>query len=196
MTKKNDPVNVSANEAEETLAAIQVMAQKIRRSIASGGTSITLIVTGIVWLVGFLATQFLNGAIVAYIWGGMSILGSLVGVLLGTRLGKRVRSTSFNVTARRAITFWLLLILYGITIILLARPMDGKLATLFIILFIMIGQLSMGMLISFSSVWWALPISALALIGYLLLPGIFYLWMAILGGGGMIALGLHIRYRW
>jgi hypothetical protein len=30
----------------------------------------------------------------------------------------------------------------------------------------------------------------------LLLPGIFYLWMAILGGGGMIALGLYIRARW
>jgi hypothetical protein len=34
------------------------------------------------------------------------------------------------------------------------------------------------------------------LIGYFLLPGIFYLWMAVLGGGGMIALGLHIRSRW
>ncbi len=196
MTNKNDPMNMSATEAEETLAAIQTMAHKTRRSIASGGTSITLIVTGIVWLVGFLATQFLSGAIVPYIWVGMSILGSLVGVLLGSRLGKRVRSTSFNVTARRAITFWSLLILYGITIILLARPTDGKQATLFIILFIMIGQLSMGMLLSFSSVWWALLVSALALIGYFLLPGIFYLWMAILGGGGMIALGLYIRYKW
>ncbi len=196
MTNKNDPMNISSTEAEETLAAIQTMAYKTRRSIASGGTSITLIVTGIVWLVGFLATQFLSGAIVPYIWVGMSILGSLVGVLLGSRLGKRVRSTSFNVTARRAITFWSLLILYGITIILLARPTDGKQATLFIILFIMIGQLSMGMLLSFSSVWWALLVSALALIGYFLLPGIFYLWMAILGGGGMIALGLYIRYKW
>ena len=36
----------------------------------------------------------------------------------------------------------------------------------------------MGLLLSFSSVWWALPITALALIGYFLLPGIFYLWMA------------------
>ena len=56
--------------------------------------------------------------------------------------------------------------------------------------------LAMGLLFSFSSVWWALPITALALAGYFLLPGIFYLWMAILGGGGMIALGLYIRFRW
>src|SRR5512136_1520581 len=124
--KQNDSMNISPTEAEETLAAIRTIAQKTRHSIASGGTSITLIVTGIVWLVGFLATQFLTGPIVAYIWTGMSIVGSLVGVLLGIRLGKRVRSTSFNVTAKRAITFWLLLILYGITIILIARPEDGK----------------------------------------------------------------------
>jgi len=54
----------------------------------------------------------------------------------------------------------------------------------------------MSLLLSFTSVWWGLAITALALIGYFLLPGIFYLWMAVLGGGGMIALGLYIRNRW
>jgi len=196
MTDKHDPMNVTPGEAEETLAAIQTIAQRTRRSIAGGGTAITLIVTGLVWLVGFLATQFLSGAIVASIWTGMSIVGSLIGILLGSRLSRRVRSASFNPTARRAITFWLLLVLYAVAIILIARPEDGKQATLFIILFIMIGQLSMGMLISFDNVWWALPVSALALAGYFLLPGYFYLLMAILGGGGMIAFGLYIRARW
>jgi hypothetical protein len=196
MTQKNDPMNVSATEAEETLAAIQTIAQKTRHSIASGGTYITLIVTGVVWLVGFLATQFLSGAIVASIWIGMSIIGSVAGILLGNRLGKRVRNPSFNATTKRAIIFWMLLVLYAVAAIALARPTDGKQVTAFIILFIMIGQLSMGLLISFDSVWWALPITALALIGYFLLPGIFYLWMAFLGGGGMIAFGLYIRARW
>ena len=59
MTEKGNPMNISPNEAEETLAAIQTMAQKTRHSIASSGTYITLIVTGIVWLVGFMCTQFL-----------------------------------------------------------------------------------------------------------------------------------------
>ena len=68
--------------------------------------------------------------------------------------------------------------------------------TMFVILFIMLGQLAMGLLFSFSSVWWALPVTALALAGYFLMPDIFYLWVAILGGGGMIALGLYIRSRW
>jgi hypothetical protein len=39
-------------------------------------------------------------------------------------------------------------------------------------------------------------VAALALIGYYFIPDYYYLWIAILGGGGMILLGLYIRYRW
>jgi hypothetical protein len=188
-------MNVSPSEAEEALAAIQTMAQKTRHSIASGGTYITLIVTGIIWLVGFMCTQFLPQEIVGYIWTGLSVLGCIVGTALGIRLGKRVRSPSIAPMAKRVGLFWLLLVFYGIAAIAIARPTDGKQATMLVILFIMLGQMAMGLLFSFSSVWWTLPITALALVGYFLLPDIFYLWMAILGGGGMIALGLYIRSR-
>jgi hypothetical protein len=189
-------MNISPNEAEEALAAIQTMAHKTRHSIASGGTYITLIVTGIVWLVGFMCTQFLPKEIMGYIWAGLSILGGILGTFLGFRMGKRVRSPLTTPTVKRVGFFWLFLTLYGIIIIAIARPTDGKQATLFVILLIMLGQLAMGLLFSFSSVWWALPISVLALVGYFLFPGIFYLWMAILGGGGMIAIGLYVRSRW
>ena len=189
-------MNISPDEAEEALAAIQRMTRKTRHSFASGGAYITLILTGIIWLVGFISTQFLSGGIVACIWIGMSLLGIALSILLGTRIGSRVRGPSTAASARRAGIFWLLLIFYGIATIAIARPTDGKQATMLIILFIMIGQLAMGLLLSFSAVWWALPITALALIGYFLLPGIFYLWMGVLLGGGMIALALYIRSRW
>jgi hypothetical protein len=189
-------MNISPNEAEESLAAIQRMTQRTRHSIASSGAYIFLIITGVVWLVGFLSTQFLPGAIVGYIWGGISLLGSAASIMLGIRRGPRVRGPAMTAATKRAVTFWLLLVLYAIAMIAVAQPADGKQVTMFIILFIMIGQLSMGLLLSFSSVWWALPITALALVGYFLLPGIFYLWMGLLVGGGMIALGLYIRVRW
>ncbi len=196
MAKDGHPMDMSAAEAEEALAAIQTITQKTRQSISSGGTYITLIITGAVWMVGFACTQFLPPGIVGYIWAGLSILGGALGTFLGLRLGKRVRSPLTAPTMKRVVLFWLFLVIYGVIIIGLAHPADGKLATLFVILFLMLGQLAMGMLFSFSSVWWALPVTFLALAGYFLLPGIFYLWMAILGGGGMIALGLYIRFRW
>ena len=189
-------MNISPDEAEEALAAIQNVTQKTRRSIASSGAHIFLILTGIVWLVGFLATQFLTGAIVAYIWIGMSVLGSTLSIPLGARTGRRVRGPSTAAYAKRIGTFWLFLVLYGIAFIAIARPTDGKQVTMFIVLFVMLGQLSMGMVLSFSTFWWALPITALALLGYFLLPALFYLWMGVLVGGGMIALGLYIHLRW
>ncbi len=196
MAKKSDSMNISATEAEEALAAVQIVMQKTRHSIASSGAHITLITTGIVWLVGYMCTQFLQGEIIGYIWIGLSILGGALATALGIRMGRRVRSPSTAATAKRMGLFWLLLVFYGVAAIFIARPTDGKQVTMFVILFIMVGQLAMGLLFSFSSVWWALPITALALIGYFLLPGIFYLWMSLLGGGGMIVLGLYIRSRW
>ncbi len=196
MVKRSDPINVSRTEAEESLADIQRMTQRTRHAIANSGAYITLIATGIVWLVGFLATQFLSGAIVGYFWTGAALLGGLLATILGIRIGPRLRSPSATAMARRASLFWLQLAFYGLAAIAIARPTDGKQLGAFIILFTMLGQSAMGLLLSYSSTWWALPVTALALIGYFLLPDIFYLWMAILGGGGMIALGLYVRSKW
>ena len=185
-------MDISSPEAEQALAAIEVMATKTRQSIANSGTYATLIATGIVWLIGFTCQQFLPEDVAGTIWIVLSVLGTV----LGFRLGGRIRSPATAPTAKRIGIFWLLLILYGVAAIIIAGPTDGKKVTVLIVLFIMIGQLAMGLLFSFSSVWWALPITALALVGYFWLPGVFYLWMAILGGGGMIVLGLYIRARW
>ncbi|MGE5123855.1 MAG: hypothetical protein ACM3H7_05010 [Acidobacteriaceae bacterium] len=189
-------MNISPGEAEESLAAIQHISQKTRQSITNSSAYVFLIITGSVWLIGFLATQFLAGPVVAYIWIGVSLLGSALSIPLGNRQARRLRSPGLNPTARRAVTFWLLLMLYAAAAIAIAHPTDGRQVTMFIVLFLMLGQLSMGMLLSFSATWWALPITALALLGYYLLPGFFYLWMGLLVGGGMIVLGLYIHYRW
>jgi hypothetical protein len=188
--------NVSPSEAEEALAAVQVVMQKTRHSIADSGAYVTLIATGIVWLVGFMGTQFLSGPLVAYVWIGASVLGSILGIFMGIRMSKRVRSPSAGAAARRVGLFWLLLILYGTAAIAVAWPLDGKQLTALILLFAMVGHLAMGLLLGFASVWWPLPITALVLVAYFLLPNTFYLWMSLLGGGGMIALGIYIRSRW
>jgi hypothetical protein len=192
MNEKGNLIKITPNEAEEALAAIQ----KTRHTIVSSGAYIFLIITGIIWLVGFLATQFLPAHITGYIWGGTTLLGGALSVLLGIRMGPRVRGPSTTASMRRIVIFWLFLVFYGIAAIAIARPTDGKQVTMFIILFTMVGQLAMGLPLSFASTYWVLPITVLALIGYFLLPGIFYLWMAVLGGGGMIALAFYIRSRW
>jgi hypothetical protein len=189
-------MNISPDEAEEALIAIQKVTQRTQRSIASSGAFITLIITGIVWLIGFMATQFLTGWIVPAIWITASVAGTAVSIPLGSRMGSRVHSPTFSETAKRALLFWLFLILFALAVIAVAHPTDGKQMTMLIVLFIMIGQMAMGLLLSFTTTAWALAVAAVALIGYFFFPGIFYLWMGILGGGGMMALAFYIRAKW
>jgi hypothetical protein len=196
MTDQKNLANLSATEAEETLAAVQNIMQKTRHSIASGSAYISLIITGIVWLIGFTATQFLTAPLIVWIWLVTSIIGSAIATFIGIRTGKRVRIASSAVTGKRILTFWVLLILFAAAIIAVAHPTEGKQITLLIILIAMIGQMGMGLLLSFSATWWTVPVAAVALIGYFLVPDWFYLWMGVLVGGTMIFLGLYIRLRW
>jgi hypothetical protein len=189
-------MNISPVEAEEALAAIQTMVRKTRRAVSSSGAYNFLIIWGFVWLFGFLASHFAPNQTVGYIWLGLDILGGVLSAVTGIRMNLNVRSPSGTATGKRIAWFWLLLFVYCIAAIGVAWPVDGKKLAMFIIFFVMIGWMAMGLLLSFASIWWGLAITALALIGYFLLPDIFYLWMAILGGGGMIALGVYIRNKW
>jgi hypothetical protein len=189
-------MNISPSEAEEALAAIQAVMHKTRRSIANSGAYLFLIVWGVIWLIGFLGSQFLTLETAGNAWMVLDIFGGILSAVIGIRMGRGVRRTSATTSGKRIGLFWMLLFVYCIAAIAVAWPTDGKQLAMFIILFVTVGWVAMGLLLSFASAWWGLALTALALIGYFLLPGIFYLWMAILGGGGMIALGLYIRSRW
>jgi hypothetical protein len=189
-------MKITQNEAEEALETINLTIQKTRRAIAQNGTYIFLIITGVVWMVGFMANQFLQGDILQYIWIGLSLIGSALSVLFGSQMVQQVRGELTKIYGRRVGLFWFLLVLFGIAVIIVAQPANGKQITLMIVLLVMLGQMAMSLLFSFSSTWWSVPIAVLSLMGYYLFPEYFYLWMSILVGGGMVALGVYIRTRW
>ncbi len=189
-------MNISPTEAEEALAAIQSMARKTQRSISNSGAYAFLIVWGFVWLFGFLNSHFMPSETAGNIWMGLDILGGVVSAVIGARLNRSVRSPSADASGKRIAWFWLILFIYCMAATAVAWPVDGKKLAMFIILFVIVGWMAMGLLLSFASIWLGLVITALALVSYFFLPDYFYLLMAFLGGGGMIALGFYIRKRW
>ena len=189
-------MNISPVEAEEALDAIRTVVQKTRRAISDSGAYAFLIVWGFVWLFGFLNSHFMPNNIAGYIWMGLDILGGLISAVIGARMNRNVRSPSSVDSGKRIAWFWMLLFLYCTAAIAVAWPIDGKKLAMFIIFFVIIGWMAMGLLLSFTSIWLGLVITALALISYFLFPDIFYLLMAFLGGGGMIASGVYIRVKW
>ena len=189
-------MDISPHEAEEALASIQDMMQKTRRAISSSGAYNFLILWGAIWLIGFLNSQFFPASIASYVWIGLDILGGLASVFIALKMNRGLRTSIPTSSGKRIGIFWLLLFFYCFAAVAIAAPVDGKQLAMYIILFVTVGWIAMGLLLSFASAWWGLGLFALSLIGYFLLPGIFYIWMAILGGGGMIALGIYVRNRW
>jgi len=189
-------MQITPNEAQESLAAISSMMQKVRRAVAAGGTQYFLILWGFVWLFGFLASQFLSGKIAGYVWLGLDLLGGLASFAIGLWLRRRVRNASVSVTGGRIALFWLTLFTYCMLAIWIAGPMNGKQVAMFIIIFVLVGWMAMGFLLSISMVRVVLLVTAIAFGGYYLLPDYFYLCMAVLGGGTLIGCGLTIRFWW
>lgn len=189
-------MQVNANEAGEALSTIQAVAQKMRRAAADGNAHYFLILWGIVWFFGFLCSQFLPNKTAGIIWLGLDILGALGSWWFGQFRSRPVRTPGDAAAGRRIGLFWLTLFAYCPLTVWIAWPLNGKQLAMFIIIFVMIGWLAMSFLMSYFAVRLALFVTALAFGSYFLLPGYFYLCMALAGGGTMIGSGLYIRSKW
>jgi len=189
-------MNISPEEAEEALNAIQTVMQKTRRSISSSGAYKFLILWGAIWSLGFLGSQFLPAQVAQYTWIVLDVIGGLISIFIGIRMKAGLHSSSSKTSGRRIGLFWLLLFLYCYAAVAIVWPVDSKQLAMMIILFSTVGWVAMGLLLSFASVWWGLGLFLISLVGYFLIPDIFFLWMAIWGGGGLITLGIVIRNRW
>lgn len=188
-------MNINPNEAQESLQAIQQMMKRTKHMISSSGAYKFLFLWGAIWLVGFLSAQFIQGATAGYIWAGLDVIGGFLSAFIGIRLSRVVHNEKSPSGIRIGAFWWSLMLLCALSI-LVVWPIDWKQLSMLIILFVMAGWIAMALLFKAVSVWLGIAVIVLAFIGYYLLPDFFFLWMSILGGGGMIAAGFYVRSRW
>jgi hypothetical protein len=189
-------MEITPNEAEESLAAIGSIKKKMRHAAATGGAHYFLILWGVIWFLGFLGSYFLGDRIAARVWMVLDILGGLASWGIGVSMSRRVRNASVSATSGRIALFWWSLFAYCALTVWIAWPLDSKQLAMFIVIFAMLGWIAMGFLLSYSLIKLALFVTALAFGSYYLLPDYFYLCMALLGGGAMIGSAVYIRFRW
>ncbi len=187
---------ISPDEAREALELIEVTTQRMRRAVAHGGAPYFLIIWGLVWTVGFGGTHFLgpDSPSTGILWLVVDTVGIVASFLVGWRLAGRLRSPRLGPAIG---LFWMAWLAYSALIVYFARPQTGNQLSLLISLLAMFGYVTSGIL--YRSVFMgALGVAVTGLIvgGYLLIPVYFNLWMAILGGGSLVAAGLYILYAW
>lgn len=186
-------MNISPEEAQEALAAIELTRMKTQKGYGYNGYY--LMIWGTVWLIGFLVSQFLQSqtAVVGWTWGGLVLVAWISSAVLGINQARNVRSQ----TGQQIGFFYLALFTFAVLWFILLAPRNAEQGVMFFVSLIMFGGVISGIFYrNLAIVVGSLFATALALVGYYLLSGYFYLWEAIFGGLAMLVPGVALRLHW
>lgn len=186
-------MNISPEEAQEALAAIELTKAKTRKG--QGYAGYYLMIWGAVWFIGFLVSQYQQSApaVVGWTWGGLILAAMISCTVMGVRQGKYVRSQ----IGPRIGYFYMTLFVFTALWWIVMAPQSTKQGAMFFITIIMFAGTVIGIFSrSLSTIIGCVSLTVLASVGYYLLPGYFFLWEAIFGGLAMVAIGLTLRLYW
>lgn len=188
-------MNISSEQAAAALRDIEDTQIYSRTLRAYQIGSSHLLMWGVIWVVGYTVTGLTPYAGLA--WPLLIIVGVAGGIFV-----RRAQVADLSATAqerwrlmlRRNALSWLVLMVFWAGVYAVMQPHTSNQYCAF-------PAILMGAIYAAVGVWAALPryfwlgigVSALTLAGYFLLAPWFALWMAAVGGGGLILGGLWMR---
>ncbi|HHB90498.1 MAG TPA: hypothetical protein ENK60_04250 [Anaerolineae bacterium] len=185
-------MNISKDEAQLSLEAIQQVQKDVRRSLARGGGPIYMMLWGAIWFLGYLGEHFLQPALAGKLWMALVAVGFVLSFVIGWRTSTKIRVPGYG---PRIALFWLAWIFYTSLIIALFHiPTQPEQMGLFIALMAMFGYVVMGLWIWSFLAWVGILVTVIIVLASTLMPEYTNLIMAILGGGTLGLSGLYI-YR-
>lgn len=183
-------MNISPEEAQASLAAIQQTRAKMHRMASISGYY--LVIWGLVWFFGCLGNQFLPFDRVWLVWAPACTVGWILSTILGIYQGRQTHAASSS----RIGFFFLALFGFAVLWFIIIQPVSEKQDALFIITLFMFGGVVAGIMTCvIPTIIGSLSVAALAVIGYYLLPSYFFLWVAIFCGLTMVGIGLELLLR-
>ena len=192
-------MEMTEQEARESLSLIQDAAARTHNVVAAGYASHLLILWGLVWIAGFTALHFAprQGGILFGILDGLGLLGTVFIAWRAWPSHGSLRGAGVSRLARSVFLFWVILFIYAGLWLLMLRPTVGIHVGALLVTVAMLGYIVTGLWTdSAFLIWLGLLVTGLTLFGFYVLPGWFNLWMAPTGGGAVLATGLYVRIRW
>ncbi len=187
-------MNMTRNEAQQSLETIHQVQREIRRTLAIGGAPFYMMLWGAIWFLGYLGSHFLPPKTAGDLWGALVAMGFILSFVIGWKLSTKVRTPGYD--ARIGI-FWLLWIIYTFLIVWLGGfDSNPTLMSLFISIMAMFGYVVMGLWLWTPLTWIGLGVTVIIVLAYILVPAYINLVMAVLGGGVLFFSGLYIYRSW
>lgn len=183
-------MQISPEEAQESLADIDRVISQTRRAIAGSGSDLVLIIWGIIWMLGYGVSQF-RPQWSGLIWMILVWPGAAASWLVASR-----KSVIKSPQGQRIGFFWLALFAFaGIWLFILAPFNTSRLGAFFATV-PMFGYVVAGLWLGRFWIILGASVTALTLLGLAVAGDYFNLWMAAAGGGSLLVSGIYIRRYW
>jgi hypothetical protein len=185
-------MQISPEEAARALAAIATSRETMRSTIRAHRGHYHLWLWGLVWISMAMLAEFRGFAgIRLFPW--ISAAGVAGSMLLGFLQGTQIR---MPVDRRFLGVLGAVFLFAALCPFLLRAHPDNQTIFAYTALVAMLGYVIAGIWFDTYLVWLGLVVAVLILVGLFCFPGIFWWWIAVFGGGSLIASGFYIRYFW
>lgn len=181
---------ISPEEAARALAAIEGSQASMRASLRARRGHLHLWLWGAIWIVMALSAE-IGGDATARFFPILATAGGVGSFLIGRAQNQAIRIP----LDRRFLWVMSATLLFGPTWIMTTSGFTGPKAIF------AFGGLLVAQIYVIAGIWFdtyllrlGLVIAAAMLIGLLLLPAYFWIWVAIAGGGPLIGTGIYVRY--
>jgi hypothetical protein len=205
-------MDTSKEEARYYLEQIHEILSHTKKKIAAGSTAPLLIIWGGIWFVAYLVAylchlldfnKIYTLRLTDRISVGTDIAGLTwtvlvpIGIAASWIVGVRKSPTRSPHNKRWGLCF-LIIFVYGGLWLALLWPWNEYQANAFVASLPMFAYVIMGLWADRVLLWLGIVVTLLIIVGFFLLhlQPLFWLWMAVLGGGTLGGTGLYIRVRW
>jgi hypothetical protein len=190
-------MNVSKEEAQASLSSIRNVMIQTHKSIASSYANPSLILWGILWIIAFTSTHFFVSHAFEIFLAMTAAGGAGTAVIFIIFRSKApVRETTQKI-GWRITAFWIFLGVFIAIWLFILAPFNGMQCNAFICTEVMFAYIVMGLWFeSHFMIILGAALTTATLVGFYILTEYYWLWMALIGGGGIFGTGLYIRLRW
>ena len=186
------PNEVSPQEASALLAEIDAARATMRHAIREHRGHYHLWIWGSVWIAMPLTAHF-GGDPAARHFPWICVAGGVLSGLVGLIQSRQVRQPKNTRFAIAMVAQWLFAILFPLV---LRAPLESRNLYAFCCLVAMQTYVVAGLWTDTYLLWVGIIVTALILCGVFLFPAIFWLWMAVFGGGTLVLTGFYVRHFW
>jgi hypothetical protein len=182
-------MTVDPDDAAASLRDVASVERRMREAMAYARSSSILMYWGMLVVVGYLFNH-VDPPHAGKAWAAIIGLG-----VIGT-IGMRVqmkRAAGESLWDMRINYAMLVLVAYGIVWSIVLGPLGPREMGVFWPTLFMFGYIVAGLWLGHFFIYCGLAVTALTMVGYFWLGPWFYLWMAAVGGGGLIAGGIWLR---